>query len=207
MTFHKRLLHCVISAGMIACLWPSSNLLNAEASAGDAYTIDPSHSHVGFAVKHFGVSHVRGRFDDVSGSIVYNDKDVSKSSVEITIATASIDTDHEKRDADLKGEQFLDVENHPHITFKSTRVEKTGDGEFNVVGNLTIRGVTKEASFPFSLVGPLKDPMGMTRLGAEASLKIDRQDYGVKFNKVMDNGGLLVGNTVKIDLSVEATKR
>jgi polyisoprenoid-binding protein YceI len=170
------------------------------------YSIDAGHSTVGFAVRHFTVSNVRGRFGRLEGAIRYNPEDLSASGVMVEIDAASIDTDHEQRDSHLKSADFLDVENHPAIVFESTRVE-IGDEGFVLTGDLTMHGVTKEVSFPFTMVGPIKDPLGMMRMGIEGSVTVDRRDWGLEWNRTMETGGLFVGHKVKIELSAEATQR
>lgn len=175
------------------------------AFSADTYVFDPVHTHIGFSAKHFVLTTVRGDFREFSGSIMFDEMDVSKSSVEVIIKAASINTNHEKRDSDLKGEGFLEVDKYPEITFKSKKIEKKGD-EYVAVGDLTIHGVTREVAIPFTLAGPITDPFGNRRFGVEAGLTINRQDYGVSFDKVMDNGGLIVSNEVNIVLAVEAVK-
>jgi polyisoprenoid-binding protein YceI len=157
-------------------------------------------------VRHFTVSNVRGDFGSLSGTVRYDPENLASSGVEVTIDAATINTDHEQRDEHLRSADFLDVENHPSITFKSTKVEKSGDA-FMVTGGLTMRGVTKEVSFPFTVSGPIKDPLGLTRMGIEGSLTIDRRDWGLEWSKTMETGGLLVGYDVKIDLGAEATRK
>ncbi len=191
---------------------PLGAAANAQAAAEEAavdpylYSIDAGHSTVGFSVRHFTVSNVRGKFGTVEGAIRYNPDDLSDSGVKVKIDAASINTDHEQRDGHLKSADFLDVENNPTITFKSSKVEKTDDG-FSLTGELTMRGVTKEVSFPFAIVGPIKDPLGMMRVGIEGSLVVDRRDWGLEWNRTMETGGLFVGHDVKIELSAEATKQ
>jgi polyisoprenoid-binding protein YceI len=173
-----------------------------SALAADEYKIDPVHSTVGFAVKHMAVSTVHGRFTDFSGSILYDEKDPSKSSVDVTIKAPSINTDNNGRDNDLRSPNFLDVAKFPEISFKSKSVEKKGDG-FVAHGTLTIHGVAKDVDLPFTLSGPLATPRGKV-LGAEAGLSINRQDYGVVWNGKLPGGELMVSNDVKIELNVEA---
>ncbi len=170
------------------------------------YTIDASHSTAGFAVRHFTVSNVRGKFGQLEGAIHFNPDDLSASGVRVEIEAASIDTDHEQRDDHLKSADFLDVENHPTIIFESTKVEKGAEG-FVVSGDLTMRGVTKEVSFPFEMAGPIKDPLGLMRMGIEGSLTVDRRDWGLEWNRAMETGGLFVGHDVKIELTAEATRQ
>jgi polyisoprenoid-binding protein YceI len=167
-----------------------------SAWAGDEYKIDPVHSTVGFAVRHLAVSTVHGRFNDFSGSIIFDERDPSKSSVDVVIKTASINTDNNMRDNDLRSANYLDTTKFPELTFKSKSVEKKGDG-YVAHGTLTIHGVSKDIDLPFTLTGPISIKNGKA-LGAEASLPINRQDYGVA------GGGAMVGNDVKIEISVEA---
>lgn len=178
-------------------------LIASFAFAGDKYELDVVHSSIGFSAKHLVISNTKGQFKEFTGVIILDEKDISKSSVNVTIKTASISTDNEKRDNHLKSAEFLDVEKYPEITFKSKSVTKTDDG-YKMVGNLTIHGVTKEVTIPFTLVGPV-EAMG-TRIGIEASLTIKRLDYGVSWSKTLDNGGLVVSNEIKIPLEIEAIK-
>ncbi len=185
------------AAAVLVCAGP--------ALSADKYVIDTVHSHIGFSIKHLGINTVRGEFHDFSGVIMADEKDLSKCSVEVVIQAASIDTDNEKRNAHLKSADFFNAEKIPTLTFKSTSVKKTGSG-YTAAGNFTMHGVTKVISIPFTYA-MVKDPQGKMRIGVEAALTLNRQDYGVKWNSVMDNGGLLVGNDVKIELDVEAVKQ
>jgi polyisoprenoid-binding protein YceI len=180
-------------------------VLAGTSSAADKYDIDRSHSSIGFAVKHMVVTKVRGEFNEWTGTILYDDKDISRSSVEVSIKTASIDTKDAKRDQHLRGPDFFDAEKHPAITFKSKRIEKAENG-FVAVGDLTMRGVTKEIGIPFELAGTVVDPYGNTRLGLSARTSLNRQDYGVSWSKKLDAGGLVVGDEVEIVIDVEAVK-
>jgi polyisoprenoid-binding protein YceI len=175
----------------------------SSAFAADKYMIDASHTSTDFSVKHMVIANVKGGFADISGVIMYDEKDVSKSSVEVTIKTASINTNNEKRDDHLRSADFFDVEKHPDITFKSKSVNKTDDGMV-MVGTLTIKGISKEVSIPFEISGKVTDPWGSSRIGAEGKLKIDRRDYGLTWSKALETGGLVVGNDIKIELNVEA---
>jgi len=182
-----------------------------EAAAAEApdpflYAIDASHSRVGFAVRHFTVSNVRGNFGSFAGTIRYNPDDLADSGVKVEIDATSIDTDNEQRDDHLKSADFLDVENHPVILFKSTKVEKDDDGML-LIGDLTMRGVTKEVAFRFEMVGPITDPLGLQRMGIEGSLTIDRRDWGLEWSRAMETGGLFVGHDVKVELTAEATRK
>lgn len=171
------------------------------------YQLDPAHSHLGFTVRHLGIVNVRGEFKQFAfPKLDINAKDPAQSSLRLEVETASIFTDNERRDGHLRTSDFLDVENHPKMVFESERVEKTGDGEFLVHGNLTLRGVTKPVAVEVELAGPIKDPWGHLRIGAEGRVTINRMDYGVAWDEVMETGGLLVSEKVKIQFAIEATK-
>ena len=187
---------------------PVTTVAEEEEAAPDpfVYTIDTGHAEVGFKVRHFTVSYVRGKFNSFEGKIRYNPENLADSGVKVKIDAGSIDTDHDQRDEHLRSADFLEVENHPTITFKSTKVEKS-DGGMTVTGDLTMRGVTKEVSIPFEMVGPITDPLGLQRMGIEGSLTIDRRDWGLEWSRTMETGGLFVGHDVKIELNAEATRK
>lgn len=170
------------------------------------YKIDKSHSNIGFVVKHLVITKVRGDFQKYDAQLFYDEKDITKSSVDVTIDVASIDTENERRDNHLRSGDFFDAENNPQITFKSTSFGKDGD-QLYAMGNLTIRGVTKEVKLPFEMTEKIVDPWGNTRFGVEASLEINRFDYGVKWDKKMDTGGLVVSEEVKIEIQLEAVEK
>jgi len=178
----------------------------APAWGADEFVIDPVHSSIEFSVRHMMVTNVRGRFREFSGTIFYDEKDITKSSVRVTIKTASIDTGNADRDAHLRSPDFFDAAKYPEITFASTRIEKRGD-DYVCIGTLTIRGVAREVAIPFRILGVVKDQRGNTRLGVEAGLTINRLDYGVSWSRALEGGGLVVGNDVKIELNVQAIKR
>jgi polyisoprenoid-binding protein YceI len=172
------------------------------------WQIDPNHSSAQFAVRHLGLSTVRGAFTKVNGSIQFDDKDVTKSSVDVTIDAASVDTRVEGRDKDLRGDHFFEVEKYPTLTFKSTKVEQVEVGKLKVTGDLTIHGVTKQVVL--DVEGPtaaVKDPWGNQRAAASATTKINRQDFGVKWNAKMDNGGWVVGDDVAITIDIEMVQK
>ena len=173
------------------------------------WQIDPTHSAVEFAVKHMMFTTVRGRFKDVKGTVEVDEKNPDRSVIDVEIAAASIDTGTADRDAHLRSADFLDVENHPTITFRSRRVEgamkKEGD-KFTVVGDLTIRGTKMEVMLEAEYEGTGKDPWGGTRGGARATAKIDRRDWGLKWNQALETGGILVANEVRIEIEVQAVK-
>ncbi|MFQ5628974.1 MAG: TraB family protein [bacterium] len=170
--------------------------------AGEDYRIDPAHSRVGFSVKHMVISNVKGNFKEFSGNIIYDEADISKSSVEVKIMTASIDTDNERRDNHLRSDDFFNAENFPKITFVSKKIDKTDNG-FVAVGDLTIRDVTKEIELPFEILGKIKTQRG-TRIGIHAEVQINRQEYNVKYSRALDTGGLVVSDEVKIEIDLEA---
>jgi len=188
--------------GMLAGL---AAALALPASAGTTtYQIDPRHSSAGFGVTHLMISTVRGEFHGVAGTVVVDDTDISKSSVNVTIDATSVDTREPDRDKHLKSEAFFDVARYPTITFQSTKVERSGDGTLKVTGDLTIRGVTKTAVLTATLPkAPIKDPWGLQRTAASASTKINRQAFGVAWNQKLDSGGVVVGDDVNITLDVE----
>ncbi|MFQ5639189.1 MAG: YceI family protein [bacterium] len=174
--------------------------------AADKYNIDPVHSYIGFAVKHMVISTVKGNFKDFSGTILYDETDMTQSSVSFKIVTKSINTDNERRDNHLRNDDFFNAEKFPEISFVSKTIKKSEDG-YIAVGDLTIRDVTKEVEIPFQLGGPIPGRRNSRRIGVEGELKINRKDYGVKFNRALDNGGLVVANEVKIEIHIEAVNR
>jgi polyisoprenoid-binding protein YceI len=172
------------------------------------WTPDATHTTVGFTAKHLVITTVRGRFQDVKGTMTLNTEKPEASSVEVEIAVSSIDTGVEQRDAHLVTSDFLDVAAHPLITFKSRRVEGRPfleGGRFKIVGDLTIRGVTREVTLDATYHGVASDPWGGRRAGFQASTAIDRRDYGLNFNQALETGGLLVSNEVKIEIELQAT--
>ena len=171
------------------------------------WQIDPSHTSVEFSVKHMVVTTVKGLFSKVSGTIELDEADPTSSSVYAEIDAASIDTRWPDRDAHLRSADFLDVENYPTITFRSTRVERAGGDRFKLYGDLTIRGTTREVVLEAEFNGVGQDPWGGTRAGFSASGKIDRRDWGMTWNGALEAGGLLVSDEVKISLDVEAIRQ
>jgi polyisoprenoid-binding protein YceI len=184
-------------------------VLSLPAVAATAtWQIDPNHSAAQFAVRHLAISTVRGAFTKVSGTVQVDDNDITKSTVDVTIDAASIDTRVEGRDKDLRSDHFFDVEKYPTLTFKSTKVEQIAPGKLKVTGDLTIHGVTKPAVL--DVEGPtaaVKDPWGNQRAAVNATTKINRQDFNVKWNAKMDNGGLVVGDDVAITLDIEMVQK
>ena len=177
-------------------------------AAATPYTIDQAHSEVGFKVKHLMVSNVRGRFTKFDGVLDLNEKDVTKSTVNVAIDVGSVDTGNEKRDGHLKTPDFFDAAKHPTIKFESTGVTRAGKDTLKVQGNLTIRGITK----PVVLVveGPtnaVKDPWGNVKRGVSASTTISRKAFGLKWNKLTEAGGFVVGDKVTIQLEIELNEK
>ena len=170
------------------------------------YQIDPSHSTANFSIKHMMIAKVHGGFEKMSGKLIYDSANPSKSSVEVSIETASVNTREAQRDAHLKSPDFFDVEKYPAITFQSTRVEKAGDN-LKVFGNLIIHGVSQPITL--DVEGPseeMKDPWGNVKIGASGSTKIKRKDFGLTWNAALEAGGFLVGDDVSITLDVQFVK-
>jgi polyisoprenoid-binding protein YceI len=191
-----------ISATLAAVLAVSA------AATTTTWQIDPQHTAAGFAVKHLMISTVRGQFKGVTGTVNWEDQDISKSTVDITIDANTVDTSEPKRDADLKSDKFFDVAKYPTITFKSKKIEQVSAGKLKIIGDLTIRGVTKEVALDVEgPTPPVKDPWGNTRVAANATTKVNRQDFGVKWNANMDGGGVVVGDDVAITIDLEMIKK
>jgi polyisoprenoid-binding protein YceI len=167
------------------------------------WNIDPSHSTVGFSIRHMVFSKVRGRFLKLTGAIQLDD-DLAKSWVEVTIDAASIDTGTAQRDNHLRSADFFDVEQFPELRFRSARVEDLGEGRLRVVGELTIRDTTREVALDVEPAGRGMDPWGNERIGYVANASIDRKDFGLKWNQLLEAGGVLVGDRVDIELDVQA---
>jgi polyisoprenoid-binding protein YceI len=178
------------------------------AASADTWQIDPVHTTVGFSVRHMTISTVRGQFNKVAGTITANDNDPATAVIEATIDTASIDTHSPDRDSDLKSANFLDVAKYPTMTFKSKKIEAAGPGKYNVVGDLTLHGVTKGITLAVEATGaPIKDPWGNMRAGATATTTINRKDFGLTWNKMIEAGGAVVGDAVAVEIDVEAVKK
>ncbi len=175
-----------------------------EYPAVGTYAVDVSHSRLGFAVRHMAVSKVRGNFKDFTGTLELAENPVD-SKIAVTIQAGSVDTQDENRDNHLRTNDFFDVENHPTWTFTSTAIRPKSGTEWDVDGDLTIRGVTKQVTLDATLEGVVQDPYGLHRVGFSATTSIDREDFGVSFNGVLEAGGVIVSKKVDIDLEVEAT--
>jgi polyisoprenoid-binding protein YceI len=184
----------------------SSFLFLSSTALADEWNFDAGHSRVGFSVPHMMVTDVEGRFHDVKAKIDIDEKDPSKSTIELTIQTASIDTSNADRDKHLKSPDFFDVAKFPTMTFKSTKVAKAGKGKFKVTGDLTIRDVTKSVVLDVALTDPVTSPWGKQVRGGKVEGKINRRDFGLNWNKALDHGGVLVGDDVTLDVRIELNK-
>jgi polyisoprenoid-binding protein YceI len=171
-----------------------------------AWQIDTAHSAVHFTVRHMMISNVRGEFQKLEGTINFDEEHPENTTVDIRIDASSINTREAQRDAHLRSADFLDVENHPYITFKSTRVERTGDLTAKLYGDLTIRGVTKPVVLDVEHTGIVTNPWGNLSAGFEASTKINRKEWGLTWNQALEAGGVLVGDEIKINIEVELIK-
>ena len=182
-------------------------LLPPVGASALTWNVDPEHSSIQFKVSHLGLVDVKGIFRKYQGTVTLDEKDIAKSSVNVTIEAASVDTGVEKRDEHLRTDDFFDVAKHPTITFVSKKVTPAGKGKLEVSGDLTICGVTKEVVL--DVAGPtkeLKDPWGNIRRGVSATTTINRTEFGLTYNKILDNGVLVIGNKVAISLEAELIK-
>jgi polyisoprenoid-binding protein YceI len=170
------------------------------------YALDAAHSRLGFVARHAMVTKVRGAFNEFEGTTVIDGEDPSKSTVSITMKVDSIDTRNAQRDAHLRTNDFLDIENYPEIRFVSTSIEHEGGNDFLVTGDLTIKDVTKEISIPLEFQGAAKDPFGNDRIGFEGSVVINRKDWGVSWNAALETGGVLVSEKVTLEFEISAIK-
>lgn len=194
-----------IAAGLIFGVLVGSSSANAQAA--DDWKIDPYHSKAGFAVKHMMISNVRGEFSKVSGSAQYDGKDIKTAKVNAVIEASSIDTGNEDRDKHLKNKDFFDVEKFPEIKFVSKKSSPAGAGKFKLTGDLTMHGVTKEVTL--DVEGPseaINDKHGSIKVGAVATGKVNRKEFGLSYGGVMDNGGAMIGDEVAITLDIELAK-
>lgn len=177
-------------------------LAPATVIAAEKYTVDGAHTTVGFSVKHLGVTTVRGKFKDFAIDLMVDEADMTKSTASVTIQAASVTTDNENRDGHMKTDDFFNVEKFPTITFVSKKIEKKDD-MYLITGDLTLRDVTKEVVFATNVAGPMPGGRGGKKIAMSAETTINRQDYGVKWNRAMDNGGVVVSDSVKIEVEGE----
>jgi polyisoprenoid-binding protein YceI len=181
-------------------------MTTAAFAAAEAFAVDKYHSEANFQIRHL-ITRVSGKFNEVSGSINVDRGNPTLSSVEFTIKTASIDTGVPPRDNDLRGANFFEVDKYPEITFKSTSIKPSGKKDvYDVTGAFTMHGVTKTSTIPVEFFGFAKDPQGKERAGFAVHTTLNRQDYGIKWNKALDNGGALLGDDVDITVNVDAVK-
>ena len=181
-------------------------LISAAAFAADTFVIDKNHSEAIFQVRHM-VSRVSGRFDDFAGTINVDRANPSVSSVEFTIKAPSIDTGVADRDKHLRSADFFDAEKYPEITFKSTAIKPSGRKDvYDVTGTFTMRGVTKTITLPVEFLGFIKDPRGNERAGFSTHTTLNRKDYGINWNRALDNGGALLSDDVDVTVNIEAAK-
>ncbi|MBW3658122.1 MAG: YceI family protein [Actinobacteria bacterium] len=169
------------------------------------YTIDPSHSRVGFVARHAMVTKVRGGFNDFAGTFTIAD-DVADSDAQLVIQAKSVDTRNPDRDEHLRSNDFFAMEEHPEIRFVSTGIEKVAQAEYRVTGDLTLRGVTKPVTIDLEYTGTATDPWGNTRVGFEGSTQVNRKDWGLNWNTALDGGGILVSEKVTLEFEISATK-
>lgn len=172
-----------------------------------SWIIDPAHTRAEFTARHMMVTNVRGQFTDITGAVDFNEENPTQSTLDVKIGVASINTREEKRDAHLKSPDFFDAENYPYLTFKSKRVQKTGDNTGRLVGDLTIRDVTKEVTLDVEYNGQAKSPWGTTSAGFTATAKVNRKDWGLNWNVALETGGWLVGDTIGINIEAEIVKQ
>jgi polyisoprenoid-binding protein YceI len=170
------------------------------------WRVDPSHSHAEFAVRHLMISTVKGRFADVTGTLIGDETDPDNAAIELTIPVASIDTREQQRDAHLRSADFFEAERYPEIRFRSTRIAGSGSGQFTVTGDLTIRDTTRPVTLTVESGGRGKDPWGGERVGFSAATTINRRDFGLHWNQALETGGVVVGNEVKITVDLELVR-
>lgn len=182
--------------------------LAGPAWAASGYTIDKAHSSIGFSITHMMISHTTGTFADYDGEILFSPDDLAGSHFDFTVQAKSIDTRNEARDNHLRSADFFEVEKYPVITFKSRKVEHQDGDVYILVGDMTIKDVTKEVSIPVTILGPVKSPFGPgTAIGISAKFQLNRQDYNIRWNKQMDNGGVLIGDMVDAVVNIEASAK
>jgi polyisoprenoid-binding protein YceI len=180
--------------------------ITAPATLTGTYTLDPTHSRIGFIARHAMVTKVRGSFNEFSGSGSFDAENPENSSLSLTVQAASIDTRNADRDAHLRSNDFFDMDRYPEITFSSTSVDQVGDNRYAVTGDLTIKGVTRPVTVEFELEGSAVDPYGNLRIGLEGTTTINRKDFGVSWNAALETGGVLVGEKVVLEFEVSAVK-
>lgn len=192
-----------MQAKQILFLITAGFVLGAIADAAETYTIDPAHTRVGFAVRHFGINTVKGKFNEFTGNVTLDGNELKNATA--TIQVQSVDTGVKQRDDHLRTPDFFDAKSFPTITFKSKRIESVGN-QTVMIGDFTMRGVTKELRLPLTLSKPIKDPWGNTRIGLETKAKVNRKEYGIKYNDLLESGIAAVGDEIEIEINAEAIK-
>ena len=170
------------------------------------YTIDQSHSQIGFTARHAMVTKVRGAFNDFEGSGYFDAENPANSKISVTIKAASIDTRNADRDAHLKSNDFFSMDEFPEITFVSTAVKKVSEESYKITGDLTIKGVTKSITIDFDFTGSVVDPWGNTRIGFEGMTTVNRKDWGVNWNTALEAGGVLVSEKINLEFEISAVR-
>jgi len=189
---------------------PKENFMSTATTAPTAiaYTIDPAHSGAGFKIRHLMVAYIRGGFGGVTGDVILDPTNPANTKIKASINATTLHTQDEKRDAHVKGADFLETDKYPTITFVSKKVTPDGKDRWKIVGDLTLHGVTKEATLDVESAGvEAKDPWGNLRTGAEATAVIRRSDYGLKFNAPLETGGVMLGEDVHVHLDIELIKK
>lgn len=174
-----------------------------ESKGLNTYTFDPAHSHVNFWVRHMMISKVHGAFPNIGGSVRFDPASPEEAQIDISIDAATLTTRQDQRDAHLKSPDFLDVANYPTITFKSKRIISTAPNELEIVGDLTIRDQTREVTLQTEITTEISNPFGGFKIGASATTKIDREDFGIMWNQALEAGGVLVGKEINIQIELE----
>jgi|YelNatPaOPRAMG01_1025707.scaffolds.fasta_scaffold04031_16 polyisoprenoid-binding protein YceI len=180
---------------------------NEQEKTISQWNLDGSHSQADFAVRHMMISTVKGTFEKISGTLTGDPADLENAKVDIRIDTGSVSTRDQQRDGHLKSQDFFYVEKFPEMKFVSKKIKKKGKEDFEITGDLTIRDVTKEVTLSGTLEGPVKDPYGFERFGVSAEGSIDRSQWGLKWNSVLETGGVMVGDKVKISVNIEAVRK
>jgi polyisoprenoid-binding protein YceI len=178
----------------------------ATAQLTGDYTLDPSHTRIGFVARHAMVTKVRGAFNEFEGTVHLDGEDPSRSTARLTVKAASIDTRNEQRDGHLRSNDFLDMEQYPEITFVSTAARQLDETTYQLTGDLTVRGVTKPVTVDFTYEGAAQDPFGNLRVGFEGAVAISRKDYGITWNAALETGGVLVSDKIVLEFEVSAIK-
>jgi polyisoprenoid-binding protein YceI len=191
---------------LLSSLTLATTLLSVPALAATTeWTLDSTHSQIGFSVPHMVVSEVDGKFKTYTGKALLDEADLTKSAVEFRAEVASIDTGDQKRDEHLRSAEFFDVQKHPQLTFKSTKITKAGKG-YKLKGQLTMHGVTKDVTLDATVSQPVKNPWGKLVRAVKITGKLKRSDYGLTWNKTLDQGGVVIGDDVTLDLKLELNK-